>query len=102
MPVCAYSEPLGQEPALHRVPRKRQRGSEVSGRPLAVAEPQFELSKGRGVKRIRSEPFGTRDGLNLVDAPLCSVSLGDRDGAVQGDNRRWPDSPSRSSSPQPG
>src|SRR5260370_15368434 len=83
----ARDNALIEELAFHWVACAGERFSEVRARNLVPAASKLKLAKGGEVERIRGEAIAVGNRADLFEPTLGTLVLGDRDGAVQRDNR---------------
>src|ERR1700733_13425737 len=83
----ARSHSLLKETPLHRVARKRGGFSEVLARDRVPAASVLKLSQRGVVERIASQTAGIRDPTNLFQPAVRTISLGNRNGAIERHNR---------------
>ena len=80
-------ESLLQEAAFHRIAGPRERGSKMLPRTCLSVTSMLQLAECRVVEGIAFHPFDAGDGVNLFEAALRTLALGDRDGSVERDDR---------------
>jgi len=56
-----------------------------------VAEAQLQFAEGRRIERIATQTIAISDRLDLLNAAPGTFDLSNCNGAVEGDDRRWPD-----------
>src|SRR6516162_6674806 len=89
--LVACLQALIEELAFHRVAREAVRGSEMLARGVISAAAKLKLAQRRRVERISGEAGAVRYRGDFFKAALGAVALGDRNGAIERDDRRGTD-----------
>src|SRR5579884_1355896 len=87
---AAGGDAILKEAAFHRAARACQRAAEVLVGSIAPAGAEFEFAQRCVKEGIRGEAIGVRNDANFLEAAFGAVALRDGDGAIQRDDRRWP------------
>ena len=85
---CGNSHALLEEPSLHGIAGDGQRCSEMLIRGFASTAAKLEIAQRGEVKRIGGQSIRPGNGVNLFEPTFGTFVLRDRDGAVEGDDRR--------------
>jgi hypothetical protein len=80
---------LIDETPLHLTACERARCPKVLACRRGSSEAQFELAKRGGVKRVARQPLAIDRCVNFRESTLGTIRLRDRDGAIEGHDRRW-------------
>src|SRR6185369_7770886 len=84
---AAREQALLQKAALRVVPAQRERELEMSARGARLATPQFELGDCRRIEWVLGKPIAIDDGVQFGKSALGTITLADRDCAIERDDR---------------